>query len=121
MSEPIKLFAIAETSMELETGLKYVRHLPEMTGMLFKFQSPKVLSFWMAETYLPLDIAFVDHEGMVVKTERMIPLSLRSVTSGRPCVMAIEAMPGTFARAGCEVGRKIKVDVENKAVTFCAD
>lgn len=118
MPNPINLISVADNAIDQAHGLKHIHTLPEMTGMLFKFQSPKVLSFWMQETYLPLDIAFIDHENTIVKTERMIPLSLRSVTSGRPCLMALEVPAGTLEKAGCIVGKKISVDYENNRVTF---
>ena len=118
MSDPIHLIGIADNSIDQAHGLKFIHALPEMTGMLFKFQSPKVLSFWMQDTYLPLDIAFIDHENNIVKTERMVPLSLRSVTSGRPCVMALEVPAGTLEKAGGIVGKKVTVDWETKKVTF---
>lgn len=114
----IRLLAIAETPHDQAMGLKHIRELAEDSGMLFKFQHPRVLSFWMAETYLPLDIAFIDGDGMIVKTERMVPLSLRSVTSGRPCVMALEVPAGTLEKIGATVGKKVIVDVKGNRVTF---
>ena len=80
----IKLLSIADNEITQAQGLMYVRDLPDMTGMLFKFQSPRVLSFWMLQTSLPLEIAFIDHNNTIVKTERMVPFSTRSVSSGRP-------------------------------------
>lgn len=118
MPKSINLLSIAENSIDQAYGLKYIRHLPESCGMLFKFQSPRILSFWMESTYIPLDIAFIDHEGTIVKTERMVPLSTRSVTSGRPCVMALEVPAGTFDLLGGEIGKKIVVDAEKKTVTI---
>lgn len=114
----INLISIADNPHDQAHGLKYIHHLHEMTGMLFKFQSPKVLSFWMQDTYIPLDIAFIDHNNMIVKTERMVPLSLRSVTSGRPCILALEAPAGTFEKLGAVAGKKITVDWENKRVSI---
>jgi hypothetical protein len=84
--------------------------------MLFKFQNSRVLSFWGKNTYVSLDIAFIDKDDIIVKTERMIPLSLRSITSGSPCVMALEVPGGTFSKT--VVGKKIVVDWKNKQVTI---
>jgi hypothetical protein len=110
----ISLISIAEDLIEQQAGLKYVKQLAAETGMLFKYQSPRILSFWMESTYIPLEIAFIDHQNTIVKTERMIPLSLRSVTSGRPCVMALEVPFGTFDAD--TVGKKVVIDVKNKRV-----
>lgn len=114
----VKLLAVADNAIDQAHGLKYVKAMEPMTGMLFKFQSPKVLSFWMQDTYLSLDIAFIDHQGLIVKTERMIPMSTRSVTSGRPCVMALEVPAGTLEKLGAKVGKKVKIDLENKTVSI---
>ena len=110
----ISLLSIAETPTEQEWGLQFVKNMDPLTGMLFKFQSPRVLSFWGKNTYLCLDIAFIDHENTIVKTERMIPLSLRSVTSGRPCCMALEVPAGTLDNN--VIGKKIVVDWDKKQV-----
>jgi len=92
----IRLISVAETPEEHGKGLMFVRDMEPDTGMLFKFKHPRVLSFWMKNTYVPLDIAFADSGGRIVKTETMIPMSLRSVSSGRPCVMALEVPAGTL-------------------------
>jgi len=50
----------------------------------------------MRDTIVPLDIAFIDHENMIVKTERMVPFSLRSVSSGRHASWPWKFPAGTF-------------------------
>lgn len=112
----INLISIADNPATQEQGLKYVRSLPENSGMLFSFEQPRILSFWMQDTYLPLDIAFIDRYSKIVKIEGMIPLSLRSVTSGYPCTMALEVPMGMFKMIGVEVGQKVEVDKENSKI-----
>jgi uncharacterized membrane protein (UPF0127 family) len=107
----IRLLRIADTPEEHSEGLMFVRDIDPDTGMLFRFKYPRVLSFWMKNTYVPLDIAFADSTGKIVKTETMIPMSLRSVTSGRPCVMALEVPAGTLKGKGVE-GSILSVDGE---------
>ena len=116
MSKCIKLLSIADNPETQAHGLQFVRHLAENTGMLFDFKHPRILSFWMKNSYIPLEIAFIDHHNQIVKTERMIPLSMRSVTSGRPCVMALEVPSGTFNND--TVGKKITIDLEKQTVTI---
>ena len=112
----IKLIAVARTPREHEAGFQFVPSVAPDTGMLFKFDSPKVLSFWMSNTYIPLDIAFING-GRIVKIERMIPLSLRTVSSGRPCDMALEVSAGTLSEGGVVPGFKVLVsDDESEAV-----
>ena len=108
---------IANTPTAREFGLQYIKELPAMSGMLFKFENKNVLSFWMQNTYIPLDIAFID-DGTIVKMEQMVPLSLRSVTSEVPCAIALEVPAGTFEDIGATVGSKVKIDWENHQVIF---
>jgi hypothetical protein len=117
-SSSIKLLSIAKTPHEQEVGLQFVKKLDDMSGILFEFQHPRVLSFWMKNTYIPLDIAFVDSDGKVVKTEGMVPLSMRTVNSGTPCVMALEVPAGTLKNLGANVGKHMIVDRKNNTVSF---
>lgn len=114
----INLISIADDQASRSQGLMFHRQLPEMSGMLFKFDRPEILRFWMANTYIPLDIAFINKEGVIVKTESMIPLSLRPVTSGSPCVMAVEVPFGSLQKAGGSIGKKVKIDWEMKSLEF---
>lgn len=112
----IKLISVADTPAKQEQGLQYVRDLPADSGMLFKFKHPRVLSFWMKNTYIPLDIAFLDDEGRIIKTEKMIPMSLRAISSGTPCAMALEVPSGALDRLGAVPGMKLKIDLEKNLV-----
>jgi hypothetical protein len=109
---------IADTPSKRAFGLQYANDLSEMSGMLFKFDNTGVLNFWMKNTYLPLEIAFVNEEDTVVKTETMIPLSLRTVSSDVPCRIAIEVPVGTLEKAECRVGSKIQIDWDSRNVRF---
>ena len=113
----INLVSIADGPSGWEQGLQYVRELPDKSGMLFSYQSPRVLSFWMKNTYLPLDIAFIDKDKRIVKIQGMVPLSLRSVSSGSPCLMALEVPMGMFKSMGIDVGHKVQIDIDNKKLT----
>jgi uncharacterized membrane protein (UPF0127 family) len=107
---------IVDTPLLRELGLQYRKNL--QGGMLFKFDRNNVLNFWMKNTYLPLDIAFMDDDGTVVNTERMIPLSLSTVSSSSPCKLALEVPAGTFDRLGVCPGSKIHIDWDNKVIGF---
>lgn len=114
----IKLIAIADDPFQHEQGLQYVRSMPHDSGMLFDFKRPRVLSFWMKNTYMPLDIAFVDKDGVIVKTEQMVPFSTRTVSSGTPCVMAIEVNAGALEKVGATVGKKVSIDRDSNEVSI---
>lgn len=114
----IQLLSIARLPHEHEMGLRFVRSIPDMSGMLFQFNTEKVLNFWMAETYIPLDIAFVS-KGHIVKIERMIPLSTRTVSSGKPCSMALETNAGVLC--DIPIGTKVLLSEDETRVLLDDD
>ena len=80
-------------------GLMHVRSLPDMTGMLFVYDSAEFISMWMKNTYIPLDMVFARTDGSVssvaLNTE---PLSLRSIRSVEPVRFVLELNAGTAKR-----------------------
>lgn len=103
-----KLFIeLADTSEKRELGLMHRKHLPKDQGMLFKFQSPTFASFWMKNTYIPLDIAFIDSNGKILQIESMSPLSTKSIYSNNKCKYALEVNKGWFSNNNISVGAKI--------------
>lgn len=69
--------SIARTEEEKEKGLMGVETLPEDQGMLFDYtDSPQTeLSFWMKDTLIPLDIVFINNQGIVTAITQGEPLS----------------------------------------------
>lgn len=57
---------IAETESEKEKGLQEIKDLPENEGMLFVYDKPQTVSFWMKDTFIPLDIIFIDEDQEVI-------------------------------------------------------
>ena len=103
---------IADTPGKQEQGLMFRKELNEDSGMLFKFSQPSVLKFWNLNTFIPLDIAFVDGSGKIAKIARIDPIDisgLRTISSETDCLMAIEANMGYFASNGIKIGNKIKL------------
>ena len=66
---------VARTPEEREQGLMYREDLPDGTGMLFVFERPEMRSFWMQNTYIPLDIAYLDASQVIVDILAMEPLT----------------------------------------------
>lgn len=66
---------VASTEDEKEKGLMNVSEMPENEGMLFVYDEPQTLGFWMKDTKLPLDIIFIDEFGEVVAVEKGEPMS----------------------------------------------
>ena len=72
---------VARTPRETQRGLMYREHLPPDAGMLFLFARPRVQSFWMKNTLIPLDIIFVSSDMVVVGVvENAEPGTTRSRT-----------------------------------------
>lgn len=88
----------------------YVDHLPPDDGMLFQLPRSSVLNFWGKNTFIPLDIAFVDSSHVIRHIGHIEPMSLKGVPSVHPCCWAIEANAGYFGKHGIKVGSKIGID-----------
>jgi uncharacterized membrane protein (UPF0127 family) len=83
----------------------YVRDLPADEGMVFTHSPPRPASMWMKNTYIPLDMLFVDADGRIVKiAERTTPHSLEPVGTNTPVQAVIELRGGEAARRKLQVG-----------------
>ena len=90
-------------------GLMHRRQMPQDEGMLFVFEYPQQLSFWMKNTYLPLDIAFVSKDGTILNILRMEPLNeVPRYLSRGPALYAIEANAGWFKDHGIKAGDRVR-------------
>lgn len=90
-------------------GLMYRRELPEDQGMLFVFEYSQPLSFWMRNTLLPLDIAFLSSDKRIENILPMKPLDEGPRYESRgPALYAIEANQGWFDRHGVKAGDKVQ-------------
>ena len=93
--------AVADTSPLRSIGLMGVESLGDVDGMLFVFEESNVLSFWMKDTKIALDIAFFDGEGALVGSETMEPCvadPCPRYSSGASAVYAIEVPAPGFAQ-----------------------
>jgi uncharacterized membrane protein (UPF0127 family) len=71
---------LADDAQERARGLMYRRSMPPGEGMLFDFGEDTSVSFWMANTYIPLDMIFIRADGTIKSiAERTTPLSRRSI------------------------------------------
>ncbi len=99
---------IADTQLKRSLGLMYREDLEPESGMLFAFPQSQDLSFWMKDTHIPLSIAYIDENGIIINIEDMAPLSLDSVTSNEPCRYALEVNRGWFEENGINAGDQIR-------------
>lgn len=98
---------IADDPAERARGLMYRESLPEDHGMLFVFDYDQELSFWMKNTTIPLSIAFISSQGVILEIHDLEPLSERSVRSSRSARYALEVNRGLFERWEIEAGDRI--------------
>ena len=99
---------IADDDQSRAQGLMFTKELPAREGMLFLFERPQFVAFWMKNTYLSLDIIFITPEGVVVNVARSTtPLSLQSIESAAPVTGVLELASGTAEHIGLKAGDRI--------------
>ena len=103
---------LAVTQQERAQGLMFVRDLPEMTGMLFVYDRDAILSIWMKNTFIPLDIVFVAADGTPINTHRNAqPQTLNSRRAEQPARYVLELNAGMADRLGLTSDARLLVDL----------
>lgn len=100
---------IARTPEERQRGLMYRKELGEDRGMLFVFEYDQKLSFWMKNTSIPLDVAYIAKDGTIKEVHQLKPFSEKSVKSAYSVRYALEVPRGTFASLGVGPGDTIEL------------
>lgn len=96
---------IAERRDEIEYGMMYRRSMAEQTGMLFLLGMERPQSFYMKNTYVPLDIIYLGNNGKVVSIQKNAkPLDETSLPSGKPASMVLEVQGGFSDKFGVTEG-----------------
>jgi len=100
---------IAKDDVSRAQGLMNRPFLPADRGMLFEFDREAPVSFWMKNTYIPLDMIFISRAGVVTNiVEKAEPLSERVIPSGPPCLGVLELNGGMAASIGLRVGDTVR-------------
>ena len=99
---------VAATNEQRSTGLMYRFSLAPDSGLLFVFDAPRPLSFWMRNTYVALSIAFIDAHGTILNIEDMAPRDERSTWSTGAALYALEMRKGWFAQKGIRAGARVE-------------
>jgi uncharacterized protein len=101
---------VAATDEQRQRGLMEVEELPDGAGMLFVFQDERAGGFWMRNTLVPLDIAYVHADGTIGTILAMDPCEEAAAADcptyvpETPYVTALEVPQGWFARVGVVEG-----------------
>jgi len=108
---------IAITRSEQKKGLMYRESLPENSGMLFSYKSARQMSFWMANTKIPLDIAFFDKDGILKEIYRLYPNNTTTTKSiSDDLHYAIEMEQGWFRSKGLKAGSQLDLNLVAKGL-----
>jgi uncharacterized membrane protein (UPF0127 family) len=99
---------VADEQAERAEGLMFVKdgELKENEGMVFVFPNSQQLSFWMENTLIPLDIAYLDETGKILNIRQMDPLDRSPQPSAGQARYAVEMNVGWFEKNGIEAGEK---------------
>lgn len=100
--------ALAASDDAIRCGLSNRDELREDQGMLFRFDRDVRHPFWMRDTRVALDIAFIDGRGTVLAIRQMTPLSEQLHYPPAPYRFALEMPAGWFARQGIQAGARVQ-------------
>lgn len=100
---------LADDSTKRALGLMFRHEMEPDAGMLFVFERDQMVSMWMKNTYIPLDMLFLAQDGTVVAiAERTVPLSMEVISSPRPVRAVLELNGGTSSRLGIQAGDRVE-------------
>jgi len=105
-SHPLKVEVAADEPQRMQ-GLMFRKSLGREDGMLFIFDEPAYHSMWMKNTLIPLSVAFIDRDGVILNILDMEPQTLDSHMAAGPAVYAIETNKGWFAAKKIKPGDKV--------------
>lgn len=99
---------VARTEVQQERGLMFRSHLAPDAGMIFPMNPPRMASFWMKNTIIPLDMIFIRADGSIARiAAQTVPYSLAPVSSGEPVAAVLELAGGRAAELGINEDDKV--------------
>jgi uncharacterized membrane protein (UPF0127 family) len=99
---------VAKTPEEQAQGLMFRNTVPPDRGMIFPYDPPVQVSFWMKNTLVPLDMIFIGPDGKIGRiAANTVPMSLDPVPSIDPVSAVLEIAGGRAAELGIKEGDKV--------------
>ena len=100
---------IADNIDERALGLMNRESMPQFTGMLFIYDRPQQVSFWMKDTLIPLDMIFIGPSGVVLRIhENAIPRDLTGIPGGNGIQYVLEINGGMAQTLNIQVGAQVR-------------
>ncbi|MDC0115929.1 DUF192 domain-containing protein [Octadecabacter sp.] len=100
---------VADTNAERAKGLMFVEQMAALEGMLFVYDRPQSVSFWMRNTLIPLDMVFVGPDGVIHNIHAMAqPHDETGIFGGDQIQYVLEINGGMAARLGLEAGDQMQ-------------
>jgi uncharacterized membrane protein (UPF0127 family) len=95
---------VAATPDQQEKGLMFRRSLGANEGMIFPYEPPQEVAFWMKNTLIPLDIIYIRSDGTIVRITKAEAMDLTPLPSGEPIAAVLEIRSGRSAELGIMEG-----------------
>jgi uncharacterized membrane protein (UPF0127 family) len=102
--EPRLTLELATTPEQHERGLMFRQSMPYDHGMLFIFDRQSNAAFWMRNTFIPLSVAYIEHDGTILDIQDMQPLTEVPHPPAQPYWYALEVNQGWYTDNGVGVG-----------------
>ncbi len=100
---------VVDTQESRAMGLMYRQELADDAGMLFDFKETRAVSFWMRNTFIPLDMVFVDAQGVVKSVHvNARPQDPTAIPSGAPVQFVLEIPGGRSVEIGLKPGDRME-------------
>lgn len=110
---------IARTPVEHQVGMMWRTNMAEMEGMIFIFDEPRRQSFWMRNTLVPLDIAYIAADGTLLEVHAAKPKDETPLPSDSDRVQfVLETRQGWFQRNNVKPGMQIRTEKGSLLETF---
>jgi uncharacterized protein len=100
---------VVDTDETRAQGLMFVESMSRFSGMLFVYNTPRPVRFWMKNTLIPLDMVFIDETGTVTRIhENAIPQDLTPIDGGNGVQAVLEINGGMAKTLGITVGSQVQ-------------